>query len=80
MAVVTTAVQPGGGSALLKNRWFILLFSVISMVAVANLQYGWTLFVTPLSKQLGQDATLIRSPSLSSSCWRPGLCRSKASW
>src|SRR6266568_2451411 len=60
MAVRTAAVPPGGGSALLKNRWFILLFSVISMVAVANLQYGWTLFVTPLSKQLGQDATLIQ--------------------
>jgi OFA family oxalate/formate antiporter-like MFS transporter len=30
------------------------------MVAVANLQYGWTLFVPPLSKQLGQDQTLIQ--------------------
>jgi OFA family oxalate/formate antiporter-like MFS transporter len=42
------------------NRWLILTFSVISMVAVANLQYGWTLFVPPLSKQLGQDTTLIQ--------------------
>src|SRR6266699_1964918 len=61
MAVTTAAVPPpSGATALLSNRWFILLFSVISMVAVANLQYGWTLFVTPLSKQLGQDATLIQ--------------------
>src|SRR5882762_2939493 len=60
MAVRTAAVPPSGATALLSNRWFILLFSVISMVAVANLQYGWTLFVTPLSKQLGQDATLIQ--------------------
>src|SRR5260370_19687517 len=60
MAVSTAAVSPGGGSALLRNRWVIVTFSVISMVAVANLQYGWTLFVNPLSKQLGQDATLIQ--------------------
>jgi OFA family oxalate/formate antiporter-like MFS transporter len=60
MAVRTAAVPPGGATSLINNRWFILLFSVISMVAVANLQYGWTLFVTPLSKQLGQDATLIQ--------------------
>jgi OFA family oxalate/formate antiporter-like MFS transporter len=45
---------------MLSNRWVILVFSVISMVAVANLQYGWTLFVPPLSKQLGQDASLIQ--------------------
>src|SRR5208282_4022150 len=37
----------------LGNRWVILLFSVISMVAVANFQYGWTLFVPPLVKALG---------------------------
>ena len=61
MAVRTAAVPPpGGATGVLRNRWFILLFSVISMVAVANLQYGWTLFVPPLSKQLGQDQTLIQ--------------------
>ncbi len=37
----------------LSNRWVILLFSIISMVAVANFQYGWTLFVPPLVKALG---------------------------
>lgn len=59
MAVGTVA-GVAGGTSLLRNRWVILTFSIISMVAVANLQYGWTLFVTPLSKQLGQDATLIQ--------------------
>jgi OFA family oxalate/formate antiporter-like MFS transporter len=59
MAVGSVAV-PTSETAWLRNRWVILTFSVISMVAVANLQYGWTLFVTPLSKQLGQDATLIQ--------------------
>src|SRR5438552_11328116 len=61
MAVTTAAVPPpSGATALLSNRWVILTFSVISMVAVANLQYGWTLFVPPLSKKLGQDQTLIQ--------------------
>src|SRR5689334_1025322 len=45
---------------LLQNRWLILLCSIISMVAVANLQYGWTLFVTPLSDRLGADRALIQ--------------------
>src|SRR5947207_15118748 len=29
-------------AGLLSNRWVILFFSVLSMVAVANFQYGWT--------------------------------------
>jgi OFA family oxalate/formate antiporter-like MFS transporter len=45
---------------LLQNRWLILLCSIISMIAVANLQYGWTLFVTPLSDRLGADRALIQ--------------------
>jgi len=43
-----------------KNRWVILFFSVLSMVAVANFQYGWTLFVPPLQKHLGQEQALIQ--------------------
>ena len=42
------------------NRWLILFFSVLSMVAVANFQYGWTLFVPPLQKQLGVDRATIQ--------------------
>jgi MFS transporter, OFA family, oxalate/formate antiporter len=57
---ITAATTGGFGGSLARNRWVILFFSVISMIAVANLQYGWTLFVPPLSKQLGQDQTLIQ--------------------
>src|SRR5207247_4841903 len=53
-------VAAGMGGGLARNRWVILVFSIISMIAVANLQYGWTLFVPPLSKQLGQDQSLIQ--------------------
>ena len=42
------------------NRWLILFFSVVSMVAVANFQYGWTLFVPPLQKHLGVDRATIQ--------------------
>jgi MFS transporter, OFA family, oxalate/formate antiporter len=46
--------------SLLNNRWLILFFSVLSMVAVANFQYGWTLFVPPLQKHLRAEAAAIQ--------------------
>jgi MFS transporter, OFA family, oxalate/formate antiporter len=44
----------------IHNRWVILAFSICSMVAVANYQYGWTLFVPPLQKRLGVDQATIQ--------------------
>ena len=35
-------------NALLHNRWFQLAVGVIAMVATANVQYGWTMFVEPI--------------------------------
>lgn len=35
-----------------SRRWLQLLASILSMVAVSNLQYGWTLFVDPLCAHL----------------------------
>ncbi|HWZ47472.1 MAG TPA: oxalate/formate MFS antiporter [Herbaspirillum sp.] len=31
-----------------KNRWVQLIIGIICVALVANLQYGWTLFVTPI--------------------------------
>jgi MFS transporter, OFA family, oxalate/formate antiporter len=31
-----------------SNRWFQLVVGIIAMVMIANLQYGWTLFVDPM--------------------------------
>jgi OFA family oxalate/formate antiporter-like MFS transporter len=42
------------------NRWVILVASIVSMVAVANYQYGWTLFVPPLVKHFGVDRAVIQ--------------------
>lgn len=39
--------------SLLGNRWVQLLAGIIGMVAVANFQYSWTLFVLPLHKSHG---------------------------
>src|SRR5215467_4116827 len=34
----------------LKGRYLQLIFGVICMVMIANLQYGWNLFVNPIDK------------------------------
>jgi OFA family oxalate/formate antiporter-like MFS transporter len=34
------------------NRWWQLVAAVIAMMAIANLQYAWTLFTSPLTKSL----------------------------
>src|SRR6266481_1333599 len=52
--------SPAVSDSILSNRWTILFFSVVSMVAVANFQYGWTLFVSPLQKQLHAEQALIQ--------------------
>ena len=57
MATSTSAV---GSPTSESNRWVILLFSILGMVAVANFQYGWTLFVPPLQKHLKADQALIQ--------------------
>src|ERR1700756_4519133 len=56
----TPSERSAGFQALVDNRWVILFFSVLSMVAVANFQYGWTLFVGPLQKHLNVEAALIQ--------------------
>ncbi|HUK60006.1 MAG TPA: oxalate/formate MFS antiporter [Stellaceae bacterium] len=35
------------------NRWIQLVLAVACMVLIANLQYGWTLFVSPMNKAHG---------------------------
>ncbi len=34
-------------------RWIQLFFGIICMVMIANLQYGWTLFVNPIADKFG---------------------------
>src|SRR2546428_5162121 len=34
------------------SRWFILIACSVAMLAIANLQYAWTLFTTELTRSL----------------------------
>src|SRR5205823_45858 len=42
------------------NRWVQLAAGVVAMVAVANLQYGWTLFVPPIDEKHRWGETAIQ--------------------
>src|SRR5437660_6497460 len=35
----------------LASRWWQLVFGIVCMVMIANLQYGWTLFVNPIDQK-----------------------------
>jgi OFA family oxalate/formate antiporter-like MFS transporter len=43
----------------LRNPWVQLVAGVICMAMIANLQYGWTVFVDPMSAQQGWSRTAI---------------------
>ena len=42
------------------TRWLQLLFGIVCMVAIANLQYGWTLFVHPIHAKHGWSRPAIQ--------------------
>ena len=42
------------------GRWFQLLIGVICMSMIANLQYGWTLFVNPIDAKFGWGRAAIQ--------------------
>jgi OFA family oxalate/formate antiporter-like MFS transporter len=42
---------PPIGAKLPNFRWLQLLIGIVCMVMIANLQYGWTLFVTPIDQK-----------------------------
>ena len=37
--------------SIVRNRWVQLIVGILGMVAIANLQYGWTLFVGPIDQK-----------------------------
>jgi MFS transporter, OFA family, oxalate/formate antiporter len=43
------------------NRWIQLVFGVICMVAAANIQYAWTLFVPEIQKTFGWQRAAIQT-------------------
>jgi MFS transporter, OFA family, oxalate/formate antiporter len=47
---MVTDTKSAGGSAFARP-WIQLVLGIVCMAAVANLQYGWTLFVNPIDAQ-----------------------------
>jgi MFS transporter, OFA family, oxalate/formate antiporter len=42
------------------SRWWQLVAAVMAMMAIANLQYAWTLFTTPLTQSLGATLAAVQ--------------------
>ena len=42
------------------TRWTILTCAILCMVMIANLQYGWTLFVNPIATKHGWSIAAIQ--------------------
>ena len=51
MAMAAAAGSTATAQASEATRWGQLLFGIICMVIIANLQYGWTLFVSPIDQK-----------------------------
>ncbi len=58
MAITASASDRAVASAM--TRWWQLISCVICMVMIANLQYGWTLFVNPMNKAHGWSIASIQ--------------------
>jgi OFA family oxalate/formate antiporter-like MFS transporter len=43
-----------------RNRWLYLTLAVLAMICIANFQYGWTLFVDPMSTANGWKKAAIQ--------------------
>ncbi len=57
----TALSSRGAGTAgVMRNRWVQLVFGILGMVMIANLQYGWTLFVNPIQARHGWDVAAIQ--------------------
>ena len=48
------------GASAPTNRWLQLLFGIICMCMIANMQYGWTFFVNPIQERHGWDRAAIQ--------------------
>ncbi len=46
--------------AALRSRWGQLIIGILCMVMIANLQYGWTLFVLPIGQATGWSRAAIQ--------------------
>src|SRR5262245_16946676 len=57
---MTAIAREPGHDPVSRKRWRYLLRAILCMLMIANLQYGWTLFVVPLHDAHGWDIALIQ--------------------
>ncbi len=57
---VSSDVLVGARAETSASRWFILCCSILCMIMIANLQYGWTLFVNPIAAKHGWSIAAIQ--------------------
>ena len=43
-----------------SSRWLQLILGIVCMAMIANLQYGWTLFVNPIAEKYGWSRAAIQ--------------------
>ncbi|GJD55431.1 oxalate/formate MFS antiporter [Methylobacterium dankookense] len=48
------------GVAIGRGRWLQLVFGIVCMCMIANMQYGWTFFVNPMQERHGWDRAAIQ--------------------
>src|SRR5258708_11749006 len=53
-------MPPSNSGRATANRWVQLIAGIACMVMIANLQYGWTLFVHPMREKFGWDRSAIQ--------------------
>jgi MFS transporter, OFA family, oxalate/formate antiporter len=49
--LTAAGADASAGPSVLRNRWIQLAAGILGMVMIANLQYGWTLFVNPINEE-----------------------------
>jgi MFS transporter, OFA family, oxalate/formate antiporter len=59
MAAASISENPPAYAGL-RNPWIQLVFGIICMAMIANLQYGWTVFVNPIHEQQGWSLAAIQ--------------------
>jgi len=58
--MTTTTSNLVGAQSVSRVRWSFLAICVVCMIMIANLQYGWTLFVNPINKAHGWSIASIQ--------------------
>ena len=56
---MTSSMAPAPTS-ILRNRWLQLFLGIVAMIMIANLQYGWTLFVLPIKDKFAWSTAAIQ--------------------